>query len=139
MNHKISEFNELDQTWLAKSQATGRRITQHFTQQNRPEITPQLLDQAFQKWAASPGPFSSEEIANGLGSLFAEFLRTRFPFTWKTVEDDFGCEPALIDESTGSIVFPVNAVFKRIEPEMQQEAFFKPMADAIASHLNSAS
>ncbi len=135
MSHQIKELNEKEKTWLALSLATGRKIMQQLFDDSKPAITTKSLDHAFLLWSKNPDSFTHEEIANGLGCLFAELLREKFPFTWKIVDDDYGSEPALIDEATGSIVFPVNTVWKRIEPELKSEPVFTPMLQAITDHL----
>jgi len=135
MTHQIKDFSEKDKTWLSLSLAQGRKILAHFSGPAKSPYSAAALDQIFLKWAKDQKSFSHEEIANGLGCLFAELLRERFPFTWKIVDDDYGSEAALIDEATGSIVFPVNTVWKRIEPELKSEPVFTPMLQAITDHL----
>lgn len=135
MSHQIKELNEKERTWLSLSLATGRKIMQQLTNTPKPEVTTQALDQTFLLWAKNTSSFTHEEIASGLGCLFGELLRQSFPFSWKIVDDTYGSEAALIDEATGSIVFPVNTVWKRIEPELQAEPIFAPMWQAITDHL----
>lgn len=135
MTHNIKELNEKEKTWLSISLATGRKIVQQLTGSPKPAISPENLDQVFLAWSKQPSSFSHEEIANGLGCLFGELLREHFHFSWKIVDDNYGSEAATIDEKTGSIVFPVNTVWKRIEPELKAEPLFVPMWKAIESHL----
>ena len=51
------------------------------------------------------------------------------------VDDDFGTEYALVEEITGSIIFPINSVWKRVEPKLNKEDFFVPMWKAIETHI----
>jgi hypothetical protein len=115
--------------------ATGRKILQKFSQTAKPPVSAELLDQAFSAWIKDTSSFTHEEIANGLGCLFGDSLQQSFPFSWKIIDDDYGSEPALVDEATGSVIFPVNAVWKRIEPRLLTEAFFQPMFATIEKHL----
>lgn len=39
------------------------------------------------------------------------------------------------DENTGSVVFPINAVWKRIEPTLETGKFFQPMWEAVKNHV----
>lgn len=135
MSHQIKELNEKEKTWLALSMATGRKIMHELTGEAKPAVTAPNLDRVFMLWSKDTARFTHEEIANGLGSLFGDLLREHFPFNWKIVDDDYGSEAALIDEATGSIVFPINTVWKRIEPELKNEPVFAPMWQAVADHL----
>lgn len=42
----------------------------------------------------------------------------------------------MIDEKSGSVIFPVNSVLKRLEGEGSQEPFFEMMFEAVKKHLN---
>ncbi|PKL50309.1 MAG: hypothetical protein CVV42_03375 [Candidatus Riflebacteria bacterium HGW-Riflebacteria-2] len=137
MQTQIHPFSNADRQWLARSLERGRAICTHFKllETSRDAAA---LDQAFLLWARSPagaGQFSADEIADGLGSLFGELLQRQFNFSWCQIEDQHGREIALLEETTGSIVMPVNAVHKRIEPELQKQPFFAPMWQMIAAHL----
>lgn len=136
MTHQIKEFSEKDKTWLSLSLAQGRKIMAHFSGPARPPYEAAVLDQIFLKWVQDQKSFTHEEIANGLGCLFGESLRETFSFTWKIIDDKYGSEPALIHEQTGSVVFPVNTIWKRIEPEVKSEPFFEPMYNTISSHIH---
>lgn len=139
MTHQIKDFSEKDKTWLSMSLAQGRKILQHFAGPIKMPLHPAAFDQAFMGWVKDQKSFSHEEIANGLGCLFGDALRDQLSFTWKIIDDKYGSEPALIHDQTGSVVFPVNTVWKRIEPEVKAEPFFEPMYSTIASHIKSAS
>lgn len=138
MNPKITSFNEKEKTAMAINLAKGRELLKNFTVQANTEIDAKLLDEIFTKWAKTEqqNGFSHEDIANGLGSLFGELLKKDFGCSWQMIEDRYGSEPAIIDEFTGSIVFPINAVWKRMEPEIDDKPFFQPMWQAFKDHVN---
>lgn len=137
MQPKISGFNETEQANLAKGLAAGRELCLALSGHHKGPPSADLLDQVFKKWAAQPtnSRMPAADVASGLGSLFGELLRVDFGFIWQMIEDQYGTEPALIDENTGSVIFPVNAVWKRIEPELDTAPFFRPMYESIARHL----
>jgi hypothetical protein len=140
MQTQIYPFANVDRQWLATSLERGRSICTHYSVESG--IDAGVLDRVFALWAGSAArtqDFSNDEVANGLGSLFGELLQRSFKFSWVQVEDDYGREPALLEETTGSIVMPVNAVYKRIEPELQPQPFFLPMWQMIAAHLEKSS
>ncbi len=137
MQPNISDFNENDRTRLAEGLARGRELCLILEGHHRGPVNSVVLDKVFQAWAAQPAGSraSNEDLANGLGSLFGELLKNDFGFRWQLIEDQYGSEAALVDDNTGSVVFPVNAVWKRIDPEVDCKAFFQPLYDSIASHL----
>ncbi|MDD3148700.1 MAG: DUF3806 domain-containing protein [Candidatus Riflebacteria bacterium] len=137
MQPNISDFRENDRTRLAEGLACGRELCLRLQGQHRGPVNPVILDKVFKAWAGQPAGSraANSELANGLGSLFGEILKNDFGFRWQLIEDEYGAEPALIDDNTGSVVFPVNAVWKRIEPDVDSQAFFQPMYEAIAAHL----
>jgi hypothetical protein len=136
MQTQIHQFSNTDRQWLSQSLERGRAICTFYLKEKA--IDAAALDQVFALWASSPESarkFSADEIANGLGSLFGELLHRHLNFGWCRIEDRHGNETALLDETTGSIVMPVNAVHKRIEPDLQNQAFFVAMWQMIAAHL----
>ena len=136
MQTQIHPFSNADRQWLARSLERGRAICTHYSAESGLDAA--ALDRVFARWASSASQsaeFSADDIAAGLGSLFGELLQRSFSFSWVQVEDEHGREPALLEEKTGSIVMPVNAVYKRIEPELQKQPFFEPMWQMIAAHL----
>ena len=137
MQPKISGFNETEQANLAKGLAAGRELCLSLSGHHKGPPSADLLDQVFKKWAAHPtnSRMPAADVASGLGSLFGELLRVDFGLISQMIEDQHGTEPALIDENTGSVIFPVNAVWKRIEPELDTAPFFRPMYESIARHL----
>lgn len=137
MQPKIMDFSENDRARLAEGLTCGRALCRQLDKQSCGPVTAASLDQVFLAWSAQPvgRRASDDDLANGLGYLFGELLKNDFGFVWQLIEDQYGCEPAVIDEGTGSVVFPINAVWKRISPEVDGKAFFKPMYDAIAGHL----
>ncbi|MBU1105850.1 MAG: DUF3806 domain-containing protein [Candidatus Riflebacteria bacterium] len=140
MQPQIHQFNNADRQWLAKALSRGNEICEHYRLEKA--LDAGELDRVFALWAAHPADkemFSADDIANGLGSLFGELLQRKFSFNWCRVEDKYGNEQALLHEATGSIVMPINAVFKRIEPELLLQPFFAPMWQTIAAHLGKSS
>lgn len=136
MQTQIHPFSNADRQWLARSLERGRTICTHYSAESGLDAA--ALDRVFVLWAGSSSQtseFTADDIASGLGSLFGELLQRSFSFNWVQVEDEYGREPALLEERTGSIVMPVNAVYKRIEPELQKQPFFEPMWQMIAAHL----
>lgn len=137
MSHQIKDFSKNESEKLSQDIQTGKKILSEFAGSSVNKINAKILDQAFKGWAESKNPalFSPEHVANGLGTLFGELIKADFSFTWKIIEDDHGEEAALVDENTGSIVFPINTVWKRIEPKLLTDAFFEPMWKAIKAHV----
>jgi hypothetical protein len=50
-----------------------------------------------------------------LGVTFGDALAQRMELSWVTVEDEYGSDPALQDQGTTVVVFPLTTISKRIE------------------------
>ena len=50
-----------------------------------------------------------------LGVTFGDALAQRLGLSWVTVEDEYGSDPALHEDGTTIVVFPVTTISKRIE------------------------
>ncbi len=160
MQPKFLGLNRKDLSLIALNANKGREIYAAFNKKDSGPVTYEGMDKVFKLWAEakadkkesseamgvlfgiwndgeSDSKNENEVMANAFGCLFGEMLKTEFGFDWQLIEDQYGTEKALIDEKTGSVVYPINSVWKRIEPELKSEPFFKPMHDAIKKHLES--
>lgn len=139
MSPRIIGLGSKELTQIASFTAEGRKIYASYSKSVEGPVNFENLDRAFKAWAEdkSAKKADNEDVANGFGCLFGELLKTEFGFGWQQIEDQYGIEKALVDEKTGSVVFPVNSVWKRIEPKLDTTPFFKPMRDAIKQHLDS--
>lgn len=138
MAHRINDLNQQENEALSNYIEQGREILAGYGL-SKSNYSAKDLDNIFERWAQNhkSEKFKKNQIAEGLGSLFGELLTIDFGFGWKMVEDEHGIELALVDEKTGSIVFPVNSVWKRIDPEVIKQPFFAAMFDAIKKHIES--
>jgi hypothetical protein len=50
-----------------------------------------------------------------LGIAFGDALAQQMGLIWITAEDDLGCDPALHDDGTAIVIFPLTMISKRIE------------------------
>jgi hypothetical protein len=141
MSPKILGLSRKDLSIIALNANKGREIYAAFMKKDSGPVTYEGLDKVFKLWVEdkSVTKVENEEMANAFGCLFGEMLKKDFGFEWQLIEDHLGTEKALIDEKTGSVVYPINTVWKRIEPDLITEPFFKPMHDAIKQHLESIS
>lgn len=160
MSPKILSLSRKDLSLIALNANKGREIYAAFLKKDSGPVTYEGLDKVFKLWAdkkadkkdtneamgvlfgiwtdSEPdGKNENEIMADAFGCLFGEMLKKEFGFQWQLIEDSLGTEKALVDDKTGSVVYPINTVWKRIEPELNTEPFFKPMHDAIKQHLES--
>ena len=139
MQPKFLGLSRKDLSLIALNANKGREIYVSYSDKNSGPTTYDGLDKAFKLWAEDKTltKINNEEMANAFGCLFGEMLKKEFGFEWQIIEDQLGTEKALVDEKTGSVVYPINSVWKRIEPKLDTEPFFKPMHDAIKQHLES--
>jgi hypothetical protein len=138
MAHRINDLNKKENEALSNFVEQGREILAEYGL-SKNKYNAKDLDNIFAGWAKNfqNEKFQKKQMAEGLGSLFGELLTIDFGFGWKMVEDEHGVELALVDENTGSIVFPINSVWKRIDPEVINQPFFVAMFDAIKKHIES--
>jgi len=138
MAHRINDLNQKENETLSNYVEQGREILEGYGL-SKNQYNAKDLDNVFERWAQNyqNEKFQKNQIAEGLGSLFGELLTVDFGFGWKMVEDDHGIEVALVEEKTGSIVFPINSVWKRIDPEIITQPFIAAMFDAIKNHIES--
>ena len=160
MSPKILGLSRKDLSIIALNANKGREIYTAFLKKDSGPVTYEGLDKVFKLWVdkkadqketqgamgvlfgiwndeKSNDTDENEVMANAFGCLFGEMLKKEFGFEWQLIEDQLGTEKALVDDKTGSVVYPINSVWKRIEPKLDTEPFFKPMHDAIKQHLES--
>ena len=137
MSPEILSLNSKDISQIGLNANKGRKIYGYYMEKTSSPVTYEGLDKIFKIWAEdkSAKKADNEEIANSFGCLFGEMLKSEFGFEWMSIKDQYGIEKALMDNKTGSIIFPINSVWKRIEPTLDTTDFFKPMHDAIKQHL----
>jgi hypothetical protein len=122
----IKEINETDKQWLSKSESIGYEVLSRYANTN--EVTPDNLDKAFQAWKmdTSEDRVPDSVIASGLGVLFGNYIIKNKNAKWMVVNDSYGTEIAVIS-ANGYETYPVNAVWKRIEPNNEELKFFEPI------------
>lgn len=136
----ITDFSSDDLSFAVSQANEGKNIIEGWGNVSGLSAA-NLLDNAFIALVKSEKykRYSNEDVANRFGYLFGELLRDNFSFSWKYVEDEYGREPALIEDKSGSIIFPINAVWKRLEPELILEPFFGNIYESLKKHINSLS
>ncbi len=135
MNPSILELTKKDKETLTGLISSGVKLVNNYISPNPEKIQPSTLDEVFLAFLKDQRQFANEDVANGLGAIFGDMLEQELAMVWRTIEDEYGREYALIHEETGSVVFPINSVWKRLEPEMVSETIFEPMWNTVKEHL----
>ncbi len=137
MNPKIFELSKTEEKELQAHSDAGLDLARELLNTSD-DIDYAKLDKAFAALAANRDSFefNNLEVANMLGSYFATLLQSDLALSWFNISDKYGEEKALVCDKTQSVIFPINTVLKRLEPEMNTEAFFKPMSETIKKHIN---
>jgi hypothetical protein len=137
MSPKINVFSKNEALEIDQRAAEGLKLCQKVLNTSNP-ICPALLDKAFLKICTqrSETAENNDSLAESLGAYFGRLLKNEFNMTWHYIDDEYGREKALIDEKSGSVIFPINAVLKRLEGAASQEPFFEMMFEAAKKHLN---
>ena len=133
---QIREISDDDREWIGVSLALAQRISAHYGMAEDNAVEPHQLDVLFQKWKAdtSPGKPTDQEVATGLGCALGQYLTDRVYGRWIVATDSFGTMIAVQSTSTGWLLFPIDAVWKRIDPHNGESSFFEPIASAFTEH-----
>ena len=128
MEESKRDINSDDRNWIDQSIETGIKICEHYLKQDVSEISLTQLDEIFQTWKKDPSENrpSEQGIASGLGCLFGEYVVSKDNAKWIVVSDSYGTELS-VKTVVGTNIYPINAVWKRIEPENQDLSFFEPI------------
>jgi len=122
----VRSLNATDLAWLARANDAGLKVLASYARTS--EVTPKNLDTAFSNWKSdgtSQKP-ANKDVAQGLGVLFGSLIVKRKKAEWAVVTDSYGTEIA-VRSAAGGEVFPVNAVWKRVDPKNLDVTFFEPI------------
>jgi hypothetical protein len=130
---EVRELSKQDHLWLEQARSNGFQVLKRY--EGTVEVTPSTLDRAFQKWKqdTSAGRASNEAVAQGLGVLFGDFVVMKQGSRWAIVTDSFGTDLAVVS-SRNTQIYPINAVWKRIDPSNEDMAFFEPIWSGVLEH-----
>lgn len=122
----IRELESKDIEWLSRAEKYGYDVLDWYIKSN--EVTPESLDKAFNVWKLdlSDNRAPDKIIANGLGILFGNYVIKHKHARWVIITDNFGTDIALLS-SNGAEAYPINSVWKRIDPENEDINFFEPL------------
>ncbi len=107
----------LDGDLAADVQAKRRWVLGHYEREPEAsyatvEAKLQLLDTILTNGWVEP----TETVKlQALGVTFGDALAQQLGLTWVAIEDEYGCDAALILEGTSVKVFPLTAISKRVE------------------------
>jgi hypothetical protein len=123
--------NAAEIAWLAKANDVGLKVMDFYA--NTSEVTPNNLDVAFRSWKSDRSSRRAPDrvIAEGLGTVFGNFVVKHKQADWAVVTDSFGTELA-VRSPTGKELYPISAVWKRIDPKDGDINFFEPIWTLIA-------
>ncbi|MDX1489256.1 MAG: DUF3806 domain-containing protein [Acidiferrobacterales bacterium] len=122
----VKELELADKQWIEKTERLGLEILDFYA--GTSDATPETLDAAFRKWKSDETQDRAPDdvVATGLGVLFGNYIVERKDCRWVVVTDKFGTELA-VRAPDGSEVYPINAVWKRIDPANEDINFFEPI------------
>ena len=135
MNQKIEALNESDLELLAEYR---NWLFGHFDDPQEYEdlsfklkLIQTILDN---KWVSKEETFKLQALGICFGDALEQEMKE---LSWVSVNDEFGCDPALRWLSTNTLVFPRTAVSKRIEDDIEIDIYemFGGFQKAIKSAL----
>lgn len=115
-----------DLAWLDKARGLGRELLAFYA--NTTEPTPANLDAAFRAWKADHSADRAPDhiVAGGLGVLFGDYVVAQRGSRWMLVSDSQRKDLAVVSPA-GLEIYPVAAVWKRIDPQNEDISFFGPI------------
>jgi hypothetical protein len=123
--------NPAEIAWLANANDVGLKVLAFYA--NTSEVTPKNLDAAFANWKndRSSRRAPDQVIAEGLGTVFGNFVVKHKQADWAVVTDSFGTDLA-VRSPTGKELYPISSVWKRTDPKDGDINFFEPIWTLIA-------
>lgn len=115
-----------DLAWLDKARGVGRELLAFYAKTTEP--TPANLDAAFRAWKADRSADRAPDhiVAGGLGVLFGDYVVAQRGSRWMLVSDSQRKDLAVVSPA-GLEIYPVAAVWKRIDPDSEDISFFEPI------------
>lgn len=125
----VRPLNAADVEWMAKAERVGQQLLERYA--HTKEVSPSNLDVAFRNWKADSAKRSSDHlVAEGLGVLFGNYVVKHKAASWVVVTDDRGTALAVRSRDGGQI-YPIESVWKRIDPQNDDMNFFEPIWSAV--------
>ena len=101
---------------------------------------PAVLDRVFESWMTSweedgpdAGGVEPNDLVNALGLAFGQLLVDTLAFEWVVATDADGTELAVRAQPGDLLVYPANAVAKRVE--RREVGFFQPFYREVRGHV----
>lgn len=111
-----SELAELD-----KCRGLGLHVIDYYLDKT-PKPTPAILEDVFERWRADPyDKVRNLDFAYAFGVLLGDILVARLDFSWRKRIDAQGETFALYSPSTAWETYPVDYVWKRVDPRVLGE------------------
>jgi hypothetical protein len=143
MDRQIHDLQPKDQDWIARSASEGQSICNFYGVTPSTDLSPEKLDSVFHAWRndSSDNRKGSEAIINGLGCLFGELLRGKFPAEWKILTDSYSTELALLVDTSGRTweLTPRDFVAKRVLSDEDESGFFAAMESMLNEEIKKGS
>jgi hypothetical protein len=122
MEQRVEPLNSVD---VASLEEKRHWVRDHYEESARHQYETldgklRLLDAILQsRWIAPEETLKLQ----CLGVTFGDALVQRLGVRWVAVEDDQGRDPALADEGTSILVFPLTSISKRVERGEQVDVY----------------
>ncbi len=122
----VRSLNAADIAWLASANDVGLKVMASYAHTS--EVTARNLDTAFANWKSDRGSqrAAAKQVAEGLGTLFGNLVIKQKRADWAVVTDSYGTDMA-VRSATGGELFPISAVWKRVDPKNGDIKFFEPI------------
>lgn len=126
------ELNKEEEKWVKESLERAAKLSMRYGSGGT--LDPAQLDAIFSRWKQErEKKESAQEVVDGLGAAFGQFLVESTGFGWRMITDQYGTEYAVEHPNWELTTFPRTVVEKRIESG--EEDFFRPIHHVITEEM----
>lgn len=126
----MTRLTDAEITWRDQQVAAARLIADHYTGDSEDLPSLERLDASVAAWQADGETrIDVNTLVNAVGIAFGAHLAAATGLEWRIAEDDDGTDLALYGRRGDVLIFPANAVAKRIAAG--DRAFVKALHDAV--------
>ena len=128
---KLRVLRKSELAELEKCRGLGRHVIDYYLDKS-PKPSPALLEDVFERWRADPyDKVRNLDFAYAFGVLLGDILVAKLDFSWRKRIDAQGGTFALYSPSTSWETYPVDYVWRRVDPRVlgEESGFLRDALD----------
>jgi hypothetical protein len=128
---KLRVLRKSELAELEKCRSLGLHVIDYYLDKS-PKPTPTILEDVCERWRADPyDKVRNLDFAYAFGVLLGDILVAKYDFAWRKRVDAMGETFALSSASTHWETYPIDFVWKRVDPRVlgQEPGFLRAGVD----------